>query len=252
MTDFVSYATSRYCLDEEQTKLLAEFHKHVWKDCKIETVGQLTEYENLYLQYSEKFDFVYDTEVDEFGFVDMNDGKACLLSKGRFEQLSKNLSTSEFATKSREYGLSDLEIVVLLSFLADISGLYRKDGYYHAIPPFVLSICESLNTGISKLPAYSKQVVRACNCYDKSDFAVGDVYRPGFCLTTSADLSWENKSENRYRIQPLDATKTKARKVFALNSNSEQQVTFLQDAAFRITAINEWSEGKKEFVMNEI
>lgn len=85
---------------KNSTKLLAEFHKHVWKDCKIETVGQLTEYENLYLQYSEKFDFVYDTEVDEFGFVDMNDGKACLLSKGRFEQLSKNLSTSEFATKS--------------------------------------------------------------------------------------------------------------------------------------------------------
>ena len=52
MTDFVSYATSRYCLDEEQTKLFAEFHKHVWKDCKIETVGQLTEYENLYRQYS--------------------------------------------------------------------------------------------------------------------------------------------------------------------------------------------------------
>lgn len=43
MTDFVSYATSRYCPDEEQTKLLAEFHKHVWKDCKIETVGQLTD-----------------------------------------------------------------------------------------------------------------------------------------------------------------------------------------------------------------
>lgn len=117
MTDFVSYATSRYCLDEEQTKLLAEFHKHVWKNCKIETVGQLTEYENLYLQYSEKFDFVYDTEVNEFGFVDMNDGKACLLSKGRFEQLSKNLSTSEFATKAESMGFRTWKLWSYLVFL---------------------------------------------------------------------------------------------------------------------------------------
>lgn len=74
----------------------------------------------------------------------------------------------------------------------------------------------------------------------------------GFCLTTSADLSWEDDSLNRYRIKPLDDEATKARALYKISYTDEEQVTFLQDASFCIVEVNDWGEGKKEFVMFEV
>ncbi len=51
---------------------------------------------------------------------------------------------------------------------------------------------------------------------------------------------------------PLDAEHTKARKLFGIHNISEKQVTFLQDARFRVTGIGDWGEGKKQFEMQEI
>ena len=109
-----------------------------------------------------------------------------------------------------------------------------------------------MNNALAKLPSYSEIVVRACNDYDKADFEVGDVFTPGFCMTCSADITWEDKSENRYIIKPLDEEHTKARNLFDIYDISEKQVTFLQDAKFSITAISDWGEGKKQIKMKEI
>lgn len=248
----ITETTKRYALDEDLAlkQQLIGFDKFIWQECQIDSVGKLTEFEKGYQEKSKNFDFCYDTEVGEFAPVYMCNGEMDLLCKGAFQRTASHRG-EEYA-KFVEAGLSDLEAIVVLTFFAEISGLYRKDAYHYGIPPFVLSVCETLNSALSKLPAYAEIVVRACNEYDKADFNVGDVFTPGFCLTRSADQTWENTSENRYKITPLDAEHTKARKLFGIHNISEQQVSFLQDAKFRITGISDWGEGKKQIEMQEI
>lgn len=53
-------------------------------------------------------------------------------------------------------------------------------------------------------------------------------------------------------ISPCDNGKTKARAIYKVEDTSEKQVTFLQDAMFRIVGVNDWGSDKKEFVMEEI
>ena len=173
----------------------------------------------------------------------------CLLEKGAFMRTAN--SKGVIYTKCLKNGLSDLEAVVLTTFFAEISGLYRKDAYPYGVPPFVNSVCDLLNSAIDKLPVYTETVVRACNGYDRADFRVGDVFVPGYCLTCSADLTWEKDNENRYRIQPKDIDHTKARALFIVNDIDEEQVSFLQEARFRVTAVNDWGKGKKEYIMEE-
>lgn len=246
----IGETVTRYSLDAKLKKQLIAFDKHIWQDCQIRSIADLTAFEKKYQELGKNFDFCYDTEVNEFAPVFMCDGEMTLLDKGALQRFSK--SKGNISSKCAEYGLSELETVVLITFFAEISGLYRKDAYHFGIPPFVTNACNVLNSAITKLPVYTETVVRACNRYDKADFKVGDVFAPGFCLTCSADQTWENETENRYKIQPLDAEHTKARSLYSVNDISEKQVTFLQDASFRITAINDWGEGKKEIEMEEI
>ena len=109
-----------------------------------------------------------------------------------------------------------------------------------------------MNTALSKLPLYHNEVVRDCLEFDNIGFKVGEVFKPGFCLTTSADLNWKVYSDNRYRIKPLQTGDSKARALFLVNFTPEQQVTFLEKACFRIIGINDWGEGKKEYLMEEL
>ena len=248
----ISEITKRYCLDEDIAlkQQLITFDNYIWQDCQIDSVEKLNEFEKGYQEKGKNFGFCYDREVNEFSPVFMCDGEMTLLDKGVFQRTANH--RGEEHAKFVEEGLSDLEAIVVLTFLAEISGLYRKDAYHFGVPPFVLSVCEVLNSALAKLPVYTEAVVRACNDYDKVDFNIGDIFTPGFCLTCSADLNWENVSKNRYKITPLDAEHTKARKLFGIHNISEKQVTFLQDARFRVTGIGDWGEGKKQFEMQEI
>lgn len=242
----------RYNLNEapDLKEELIAFDQFIWQDCTINTVTELVAFEKQYQKLGKNLGFCFDSEVEEFSPVNMCDGEMRLLKKGAFQRTAKG--NGELYAKFVAAGLTDLEAVVIITFLAEISGLYRKDAYHYGIPPFVQAVCGILNSAISKLPAFTDTVARACNEYDKADFNVGDVYTPGFCLTCSADLTWENKSENRYRIQPLKAENTRARNLHQIYNISEEQVTFLQDAQFRITDITDWGDGKKEFWMEEV
>ena len=250
----ISETVKRYGLDEDLTlkQQLIDFDKFIWQDCQIDTIDKLKEFEKGYYEHGKDFNSCFDTVVNEFSPVFMCDGEMTLLDKGAFQRTSDHRG-DEYA-KFVETGLSELETIVVQAFLAEISGLYRKDAYRCGIPPFVLSVCETLNNALSKLPAYAETVVvRACNDYDRVDFKVGDVFTPGFCLTCSADyLTWKDKSKNRYKILPLDAAHTKARKLFGIHNTTEKQVTFLQDASFVITGISDWGDGKKQIEMKEI
>lgn len=247
----IEEAKKRYALDQEMTEQLRAFDAFIWQNIEIHSINELVAYEKQYQAYSESL-YAYDNDEDCFGNVEMEDGPMVLLSRGRFQEMAKGFDEAEYNQVYRDAGLTDLEIIVLRSFLADISELYRLDAYYFGVPPFAMCLCDILNVGISKLPAYSDCVVRKCHDHDKSDFAVGDVFSPGYMLTTSADHTFAGKSDNKYLIKPLSDSKTKARAIFKIKDNSEQQVTFLQDAQFRITAINNWGEGYKEIVMEEI
>lgn len=248
----ISETIMRYAIDEDMAlkQQLIAFDNYIWQDCQIDTVEKLVQYERGYQEKANNFHFCYDTEVNEFSPVHMCNGKMTLLDKGAFQRTA--MSKGELHSKFIEAGLSELETVVLMTFFAEISGLYRKDAYHFGIPPFVQTVCEFLNNALKKLPAYTETVVRACHEYDKDDFEIGEIFTPGFCLTCSADLNWENVSKNRYKITPLDAEHTKARKLFGIHNISEKQVTFLQDARFRVTGIGDWGDGKKQFEIQEI
>ena len=248
----ITETAKRYGFDEDlaQKQQLIAFDDFIWQDCQIQTIDELVAFEKTYLEYDNNFGFCFDTDVNEFTPVYMYNGNMTLLCKGAFQRTAKN--KGELHTQLLNAGLSDLETVYLRTFLAEISGLYRKDSYLFGVPPFIQSVCDGLNNALAKLPAYSDTVVRACNEYDKADFKVGEVFTPGFCLTCSADLTWENKSENRYKITPLDAKHTKARKLFGIHNISEKQVTFLQYTQFCVTGVSDWGEGKKQIEMYEI
>lgn len=248
----ITETVKRYGLEEDLAlkQQLIAFDKFNWQNCQIKSIDELVAFEKAYQEYDKKFEFCYDTKVNEFSSVYMCNGEMTLLCKGAFQRTSK--SEGKLHTKLLDAGLSDLESVYVRTFLAEISGLYRKDSYHNGIPPFIQSVCDGLNNALAKLSTYTDTVVRACNDYDKVDFKVGDIFTPGFCLTCSADLTWENESKNRYKIKPLDSEHTKARNLFCIYNISEQQVTFLQDASFRITGINDWGEGKKQIEMQEI
>lgn len=219
----------------------------------IESIEQLVEFEREYQRRDRGLDFVYNNELSCFGDVDIEDGPMCLLRRGRFQQLVESFGEDDSVNSAfMAAGLNELETLVIRSFRADLSVLYRTDAYYGHVPPFIRCLCNVLNSALAKLPTYNEWVVRACNEYDKSDFQEGDIFTPGFCLTTSADLSWEDDSLNRYRIKPLDDEATKARALYKISYTDEEQVTFLQDASFCIVEVNDWGEGKKEFVMFEV
>lgn len=247
----IEETAKRYNLNEapELKEELKAFDQFIWQDCTVNTVAELVAFEKQYQELGKNLGSCFDSEMEENSFVYMRDGKMCLLEKGVFQRTAKG--NGEPYAKFVAAGLTDLEAVVIITFLAEISGLYRKDAYHYDIPPFVQAVCEILNSAVSKLPTFTGMVVRACNECDKADFSVGDVFTPGFCLTCSADLTWENKSENRYRIQPLKAVITRARNLHQIHNISEEQVTFLQDAQFCITDIKDWGDGNKEFWMEE-
>lgn len=241
----------RYNLDVTAVDKLKQFNDFIWRDCEISNVAELVAFEKGYQEYNKQFNWCYDSELGEFSSLELLNGNMVMLANEAFQRISQNREEDNEYQKLKDANLNDLEAVVVKSFLDDISGLYRKDSYIHGIPPFISSLCEVLNSGLSKMPHYSKAVVRACNEYDKSEFKVGDRFTPNFCLTMSGDLTWENKSENRYRIQPLDEEQTQARAVFLIHGNRERQVTFLQNTVFIVTDICDWGTGKKQIEMRE-
>lgn len=240
----------RYNLDSKLKEELIRFGKFIWQDCEINSIQDLVTFEKKYNDFSTDFEFCYDEKWKCFEPVDMEDGNLSLLNKKFFQHIST--ITDRWCHVFSEAGLSELESAVMLSFLADISGLYRLDAYPYAVPPFVSGICKVLNRAIEKMPIYTEPVVRACHKYDKCDFKTGQIFIPGYCLTCSADVTWENKNKNRYVVYPLDSSHTKARAIYKISYSTEKQVSFLIDAKFKVIDIKDWGEGNKQIEFVEI
>lgn len=249
----IEQTVERYNLDEDMEESLIAFDSFIWQDCRIESVEELVAFEKEYQRYDKAFGFCYDNEIGKFSCVEMEDGPLSLLQKGRFQQFSKRIKEDPVGKDFMAAGLTELEALMIMVFRADLSELFRLDAYYNGVPPVAKSLCVILNSALEKLPSVSEPLIRKCNEYDKVDFQAGEVFEPGFCLTTSADPTWgDDASVSLYRITPLDVEHTKARAMYLVNNNTEYQVTFLQDARFRVTSMKVRDNGKQEIVMEEI
>lgn len=247
----IQQTIERYQLEEQADELIA-FDAFIWQDIDIVSVEQLLEFERGYQGFSRLFNWCYDSEYHEMSFVDMEDGSMSCLEKGQFHLFSSGFDSNTVAQAFMSAGLTKLETLSIMTFLANISEMYRADSYHHGIPPFVRSMITLLNGALAKLPLYNETVVRVCKEEDPLDFIVGEVFTPDFFMTTSADLNWVDTLANRYLISPLQSNETRARALFMVSDNSEKQVTFLKDTRFRIEEIRDWGDGKKEIVMSEI
>lgn len=154
------------------------------------------------------------------------------LRKGCFTQI---------AQKARELkgvsGLSDVEWLMLLCFMGDLSPYFRSDTYYNGVPDVVKEMQSVLDNVISKAPVFTgEKLYRFLKFNDKADFSVGDRYTFEHSLTTTMD-DWGQDCES-YEITPLPPNKTKAHSVYRFyNHGNENQVNFERGTNFIITDI---------------
>lgn len=166
--------------------------------------------------------------------VSFHDGNLHYISSsGDFDRLIKKLPHTPFSG----IGLSDLESIVLSSFVMRTSGLYRLDSYKNDIPPIVLALCDILDSALNKLPMFTgESLTRTCVKEDRFDFHIGEIFIPNYALTTSADMTWECNDGVQYIITPFKE-KTRARALYHKNDNREKQVTFLRLTPFVVKDI---------------
>lgn len=194
----------------------------------MKDLNYFIEFEQYYRETPEP-DMVY---VDGSGF-EPGEEPLHFLRKGRFTQL---------AQKARELkgvsDLSDVEWLILLCFMADLSPYFRSDTYYNGVPNVVKEMQSILDQVISKAPVFSgKRLYRFLKSNDKTDFSIGDYFIPEHSLTTTMD-DWRQDCDS-YIITPLSPDKTKAHSICSFyNHNNEMQVNFERGAKFIVTDIH--------------
>lgn len=173
-------------------------------------------------------DMVY---VDGSGF-EPGEEPLHFLRKGRFTQLAQRACELKGTS-----GLSDVEWLILLCFMADLSPYFRSDTYYNGVPNVVKEMQHILDIVISKAPVFSgKKLYRFLKSNDKTDFSVGDCFIPEHSLTTTME-DWGQDCES-YVITPMPPDKTRAHSVcYFYNHGNEMQVNFERGAKFVVTDI---------------
>ena len=193
----------------------------IWEPWPIVDVEDILRFEDMYRKLVECTPEEWDSE-DGFIPHDFGDGSLCLMSKGNFKKTYEGV-VARPKDVFIHWGCSPVESLVLHSFIGSESCLYRKDSYYCHIPPIVNELCRILDCALDKLPHNENNVLfRACVYEDRNDFSIGDIFAPGYSLTTSADESWQDKSVNRYIIKPLCPLSTQARAIYTVKNNANE------------------------------
>lgn len=224
----------------------------IWDPWPIESIDDIIRFEE---RYCELVKNAPDEWTPDAGLLphDFGDGSLCLMGRGHFQRMVQGgiAGPNDVFVKN---GCTQIESLILHSFLGFESGIYRKDSYYRRIPPIVNTLCHILDMALDKLPRSNNNLLfRACVYGDREDFTIGEIYEPGYSLTTSADETWRDKSVNRFIITPLKSEHTRARAIYPLmNKANEFQVSFLSDAKFILLGIEDWGDEKKAFLMEEI
>ena len=180
--------------------------------------------------------------------VHFHDGNLRYICKGDFEMMIDDNTDNPFA----EVGLSEMESIVLRSFVMRTSPLYRLDLYENPVTPIVITLCNILDSALNKLPRYMGELLtRACAENDKPDFHIGEMFIPNYALTTSADMTWVCEEGVQYIMTPLKEN-TRACAIFKVNDSPEKQVTILRGTPFLVKDIKCPETKKIEIYLEEV
>ena len=228
---------------EELNKVIEKGKEFVFSQFEVRSLDDLLAFEKTYNSLSSELGVPFGDE-----WYDFNEGELSLLCKQPFHN---NVGRKDaFYDLLAGYGLDEVEIVIIRSYLQQVSGMYRLDAYYYGIPPFVSELNRILQSALSKLPKVANRIlVRQCR-YNRLDFEVGEVFEPCYSLTTSANEEWNDGYGDQYVIRTLPEEKTKAHSLIFANDH-ERQVTFLVGARFSIDDVIEKKDGKTIY-MSEI
>ena len=236
-------------IDTDIEKIVQEGIDLVYGEYPINTVDDIVSFEQQYNSLSLKLPYPWNDE-----WIDFKECTLSILTKSPFSSLALEFynPNNEGIIKFLDLDLSELEIIVLQSFFAQASGIYRLDSYYYGIPPIVTHLNDVLQSALMKMPSFNGNVlVRQYHKYDKSDFDENDIFEPSYSLTTSANPDWNDGSWNQYIIRTLSSDKTKAKSLSFVN-DYEQQVTFLIGARFKIVRVEVCDIARKRIYMDEI
>ena len=157
-----------------------------------------------------------------------------------------------YNTHFKQYGLTDVEILILRCFYGNISGAFRDDYYNGKIPAIAQEMQHVLDSLILKAPIYQGRILyRNLTSHDPVDFQPGDIYMPSHSLTTSIEDFKRNRDS--YVITTLGAEKTHAHCLYHIyNKNNELQVNFVKGTQFQIIKTGEKENGNKVIYMKEL
>ncbi len=217
--------------------------RFIFESVQIDKPSDLVAFIERYRKLDEKYNpFWLEPQVY------FHDGNLRYICKGDFEMLIDDNTDNPFA----EVGLSEMESIVLRSFVMRTSPLYRLDLYENPVPPIVITLCNILDSALNKLPRYmGESLTRACAEDDKSDFQIGEMFIPNYALTTTADMTWVCEEGAQYIITPLKEN-TRARAIYKVNDTTEKQVTFLRDTPFVVKDIKHPRPNKTEIYFEEV
>lgn len=175
------------------------------------------------------------------------------LRRGRFELYSKNgfKDDPKYNTHYSEFGLTDVEVLMLRCFYADMSMYFRDDYYQGEVPEVAQEMQNVLESIIQKAPQYEGSILhRKIKYPDPEDLKVGDIYYPSHSLTTSVDEF--DKEATSYIITCLPNKKTKAHSLFKIyHHGNEKQVNFPKGTRFVVTKVEEKENNVKKIYMKE-
>lgn len=168
----------------------------------------------------------------------------------------KPFQTSQHNNIDKEdyYGLADVEKMIFTCFTGYISYAFRDDNYHKGVPDIVREMQIVLDSLITKAPKFKGDVLYRFTKYgDKTDFEIGDIYKPCHSLTTTTE-DWGQDRSDVYVVKTLPENDTQAHCLYLIDNHAhETQVNFSRGTSFEITNIEpiEGTEHKRIF-MSEI
>lgn len=224
----------------------------IWAPWPIESVEDIIRFEEKYQELAKSAPDEWSPDARLVSH-DFGDGSLCLMGRGHFKMMAEGSALKQ-EDAFIVAGCNQCESLVLHSFIGFESCLFRKDSYHSHIPPFAINLWKILDQALEKMPRCEcEELYRACVYEDRDNFEIGELFEPGYSVTTSANSSWRDKSVNRYVIKPLAPEQTKARSIYPVfNKADEYQVSFLSTAQLIITAVDSWGEDKRVFYMREV
>lgn len=209
------------------------------------TVQELIDIEKRYQNDHKDDPWVYN-EVGELEPANLNDD-IVFLNKGYIEK--HNSIKPETRKDLTDKGLSDFEILMLMSFVGYLSYAFRWNSYNDKKSP-IPEMCEGLDNVLEKCPVYDEGNVlyRFCTSDDRTNFKIGETFNAPYYLTTTKS-NW-GKDTPVYIITPKNIN-SNARSIYKVyNKANENQVTFKRGTCFKITKIEEGNY--KKIYMEEV